>query len=261
MDMKNSPQKVIGSFRRRQQLMPFIIGGLAVLLVAIGVIILVVWFTGPNHPAVGFLSSETPTPTDTATSTPVTPTITPTLTETETITPTVTETTTPTGPYEYTVKELDNCYDIAANFKVDLTVLLALNNFPPGQCPIVPSQKILIPAPGQALPTDTPIPADIAKGTKINYYIKPGDTMFNIASQFNSTIEQILLATNDYNKKNNLPEITDQAKINVGQLLIIPINIATATPTRAATSTSAASATPAASNTPLPPTATLTPAQ
>jgi hypothetical protein len=67
--------------------------------------------------------------------------------------------------------------------------------------------------------------------------------MFKIASQFNSTIEQILLATNDYNKKNNLPAITDQAKINVGQLLIIPVNIATATPTRAPTSTSAASKT------------------
>ena len=255
MDMKNSPQKVIGSFRRRQQLMPFIIGGLAVLLVAIGVIILVVWFTGPNHPAVSFLASATPTSTDTATSTPVTPTITPTLTDTETITPTITNTTTPTGPYEYTVKELDNCYDIAAKFKVDLTVLLALNNFPPGQCPIVPSQKILIPAPGQSLPTETAIPSDIAKGTKINYYVKPGDTMFKIAAEFNSTIEQILLATNDYNKKNNLPAITDQAKINVGQLLIIPINIATATPTRKPTSTAAAS------NTPVPPTATLTQAK
>lgn len=250
MDMKNSPQKVIGSFRRRQQLMPFIIGGLAVLLVAIGVIILVVWFTGPNHPAISFLTSATPTPTNTATSTPVTPTVTPTPTETETITSTITNTTTPTGPYEYTVKELDNCWSIAQTFKVDLDVLLALNNFAPGQCPIVPSQKILIPAPGQALPTETPIPSDIAKGTKINYYVKPGDTMFKIAAQFNSTIEQILLATNDYNKKNNLPAITDQAKINVGQMLIIPLNIATATPTRAATSTSAASKTSPATVTP-----------
>ena len=250
MDMKNSPQKVIGSFRRRQQLMPFIIGGLAVLLVAIGVIILVVWFTGPNHPAISFLTSATPTPTNTATSTPVTPTVTPTPTETETITSTITNTTTPTGPYEYTVKELDNCWSIAKTFKVDLDVLLALNNFAPGQCPIVPSQKILIPAPGQALPTETPIPSDIAKGTKINYYVKPGDTMFKIAAQFNSTIEQILLATNDYNKKNNLPAITDQAKINVGQMLIIPLNIATATPTRAATSTSAVSKTSPATVTP-----------
>ncbi|MGD0003629.1 MAG: LysM peptidoglycan-binding domain-containing protein [Anaerolineaceae bacterium] len=243
MDRKNSPQKVIGSFRRRQQLMPFIIGGLAVLLVAIGVIILVVWFTGPNHPAISFLTSPTPTSTDTATSTPVTPTLTLTPTDTETITPTETNTITPTGPFEYTVKDQDNCWSIAQTFKVDLTVLLALNNFPPGQCPIVPSQKILIPAPGQVLPTETPIPTNIAKGTKITYYVKPGDTMFKIASQFNSTIEQILLATNDYNKKNNLPAITDQAKINVGQLLIIPVNIATATPTRAPTSTSAASKT------------------
>jgi len=255
MDMKNSPQKVIGSFRRRQQLMPFVIGGLAVLLVAIGVIILVVWFTGPNHPAISFLSSETPTPTDTATSTPITPTVTLTPTNTETITPTITNTITPTGPFEYTVKELDNCWSIAQTYKVDLTVLLALNNFPPNQCPIVPSQKILIPAPGQALPTETPIPTDIAKGTKITYYVKPNDTMLKIAAQFNSTIEQIVLLTNDYNKKNNLPAITDPAKIEVGQTLIIPLNITTATPTRAATSTSAAT------NTPQPPTATQTSAQ
>jgi LysM repeat protein len=255
MDMKNSPQKVIGSFRRRQQLMPFIIGGLAVLLVAIGVIILVVWFTGPNHPAISFLASETPTPTNTATSTPITPTVTLTPTDTETITPTITNTITPTGPFEYTVKELDNCWGIAQNFKVDLDVLLALNNFPPNQCPIVPSQKILIPAPGQVLPTETSIPTDIAKGTKINYIVKPGDTMFKIAAQFNSTIEQIILLTNDYNKKNNLPQITDQAKIDVGQTLIIPLNIVTATATRAATSTAAAS------KTPQPATATLTPAK
>jgi LysM repeat protein len=247
MDMKNSPQKVIGSFRRRQQMMPFIIGGLAVILVAIGVIILVVWFTGPNKPAISFMASETPTPTETVTSTPITPTVTQTATNTETITPTITNTLTPSGPFEYTVKENDNCWSIAQSFNVDLTVLQALNNFPPDQCPITPSQKILIPAPGQSLPTETPIPSDIAKGTKINYYVKPGDTMGQIAAQFNSTIEQILLLTNEYNKKNNLAEITNSAQIQVGQMLIIPVNIVTATPTRAPTSTSAASktATPA----------------
>lgn len=253
MDKKNSPQQVIGSFRRRQQVMPFIIGGLAVLLVAIGVIILVVWFTGPNRPAISFLASETPTPTDTATATPITPTVTLTPTFTETITPTITETPTPSGPFEYTVQEEDNCWTIAQNFNVDLPVLLAINNFPPDACPIVPSQKILIPAPGQALPTDTPIPTDIARGTKIEYTVKTGDTMFSIAAKFNSTVEQILALTNDYNKKNELAEITDIAKISVGQKLIVPVQIVTPTVTRAATSTSIASSTP------LPPTSTPAP--
>jgi hypothetical protein len=58
---KSSPQNVIDSYRRRQQMMPFIVGGLAVLLVAVGIIILVVWFTGSNRPAIGLFASATPT--------------------------------------------------------------------------------------------------------------------------------------------------------------------------------------------------------
>jgi len=250
MDSKNSPQNVINSFRRRQQMTPFIIGGLAVLLVAVGVIILVVWFSGPNHPAVSLLASKTPTPTETATVTPVTPTLTFTPTFTVTNTATVTETSTPTGPFQYTVKELDNCWTIAQTYKVDLPVLLAINGFPPDKCPIVPGQKILIPAPGQALPTDTPIPSDIAKGTKINYIVKTGDTMGLIAARFNTTIDAILTATNDYNKLNKLQLLTDINKIQVGMTLIIPVQIVTPTSTRAATSTLAPTIKVAPTNTP-----------
>lgn len=256
MDSKNSPQNVINSFRRRQQMTPFIIGGLAVLLVAVGVIILVVWFSGPNHLAISLLASKTPTPTETATVTPVTPTLTFTPTFTVTNTATVTITSTPTGPFQYTVKDLDNCWDIAQTYKVDLPVLLAINGFPPDKCPIIPGQKILIPAPGQALPTDTPIPSDIAKGTKINYIVKTGDTMGLIAARFNSTIDAILLATNDYNKQNNLTLLTDPNTIQVGMTLIIPLQIVTPTSTRAATSTVAPTSTstvaPTSTSTPKP---------
>jgi LysM repeat protein len=237
MDQKNSPQNVINSFRRRQQMMPFVIGGLAVLLVAVGVIILVVWFSGPNRPAISLFSSATPTPTNTPTQTPVTPTLTNTPTSTMTITPTVTETSTPTGPYQYTVKENDNCWSIAQALKVDLPVLQAINGFAPDQCPIVPGQKILIPAPGQVLPTETAIPSNIVKGTKITYIVKSGDTLALIASRFNSTIEEIIKATNEYNTKNKLTTMTDQNTIYVGQTLIIPVQITTPTATRAATST------------------------
>jgi hypothetical protein len=69
---KSSPQSVIDSYKRRQQMMPFVVGGLAVLLVAVGIIILVVWFTGSNRPAIGLFASPTPTATDNATATPVT---------------------------------------------------------------------------------------------------------------------------------------------------------------------------------------------
>jgi LysM repeat protein len=69
-----------------------------------------------------------------------------------------------------------------------------------------------------------------------------------IASRFNSTIDAILLATNDYNKLNKLTLLTDPNKIQVGMTLIIPVQIVTPTSTRAATSTVA----PTKSSTPKP---------
>jgi LysM repeat protein len=239
---KSSPQSVIDSYRRRQQMMPFIVGGLAVLLVAIGIIILVVWFTGSNRPAIGLFASVTPTATETPTETPVPPTITPSITPTETLIPTETLTPTPSGPYEYEVLENDTCWDIAAKFEVDLDVLLALNNFG-NQCPINPGDRILIPAPDQQLPTETPIPADLPRGTKIEYYIKTGETLAFIATKFNSTVEEIIRETNIYYRANNIALLEDINKINAGQLIIVPANIVTPTPTLGPTSTSAATAT------------------
>ncbi len=240
MARKDSPQSVIDSYRKRQQMMPFVVGGLAVLLVAVGIIILVVWFTGPNRPALALFASATPTSTSTSTPTPVTPTATETTTPTVTLTPTATITSTPTGPFEYEVQAGDVCWDLAnTKFKVDLDVLLALNNFAPGTCPIKPGDKILIPTENQQLPTETSIPTDLAKGSKINYIVKSGETMDAIAARFNSTIDEIIKATNDYNKKNSLDQLTDKNTIFAGQTLVIPVNIVTATPTMAPTSTKA----------------------
>lgn len=242
---KSSPQYVIDSYKRRQQMMPFFVGGAAVLLVAIGIIILVVWFTGPNRPAIALFTSPTPTATVTSTETPVPPTVTPSITPTETLIPTETLTPTPSGPFEYEVLENDTCWDIAVKFEVPLEVLLALNNFG-NQCPIAPGNRILIPAPGQELPTETPIPADMPRGTKIEYHIKTGETLEMIAVKFNSTVEEILRETNRYNRANNLPIIEDQNRVNAGQLVIVPVNIVTPTPTRGPTSTLPATATPSA---------------
>jgi len=239
---KSSPQNVIDSYRRRQQMMPFVVGGFAVLLVAIGIIILVVWFTGPNRPAIALFTSPTPTATVTLTETPVPPTITPSITPTETLIPTETLTPTPSGPYEYEVQENDNCWDIAVKFEVDLDVLLALNNFG-NQCPINPGDRILIPAPDQQLPTETPIPDNLARGTKLEYYIKTGETLAMIAIKFNSTVEEIIRETNVYYRANNIPLLEDQNKVNAGQLIIVPVNIVTQTPTRGPTSTLPATAT------------------
>lgn len=215
MNRKDSPQSVIDSYRRRQQMAPYFMAGLAVLLVVVGIIILVVWFTGSGKTQVGAISlfsSPTPTVTSSATPTPVTPTATFTSTATVTETATVTITPTPSGPFEYTVQEGDICWDIAAKYKVDVEVLLTLNNFTPGTCPIKPKDKILIPQPGAELPTETSIPAEMTG--KFEYYVKSGESLGTIAEKFNTTVDEI--------KKEN--KIDDANNIKAGDKLIIPVN-------------------------------------
>jgi len=229
MEENESPQEVIEKYQRRQQFAPFVIGGLAILLIMIGVIILIVWLAGPNKPALGLFATNTPTPTLTYTATVTSsPTVTESPTATETLTLTPTETATASGPFEYVVQQGDICWDIAQKFKVDLPVLQAINNFGAG-CPIHPLQKILIPAPGQKLPTSTPYPTGMARGTKISYTVQLGDSLASIASQFNANIEDI--------KKDN--KITDPNKLFAGDVLIIHVNMVTPTKTMAPTSTPA----------------------
>ena len=223
MSGKSSPQSIIDSYKKRQRMMPFMVWGIAILLVLIGIILLVVWFTGPNAPKLGLFSSATPTATATPTVTPITPSPTASLTPTITQTSAPTLTVTPSGPFEYTVKEGDTCFDLALTYDVDLLVLLALNKFAPNACPICPGDIIMIPAPGQELPTATPLPDNMPRGTKINYVVQSGDTLDNIASRFNSTVDDIMLQN----------KITDKNKINVGDTLIVRVNLVTPTPTRA----------------------------
>ncbi len=247
MSGKSSPRSVIDSYKKRQQMMPFLIGGLAVILVVVGIIILVAWFSKSGGGPAALFATDTPTVTLTYTPTPVTPT----ATWTVTITPTITETPTPSltatqaGPMQYTVKENDTCWGIAQQFKVDLLVLLAVNNFAPNTCPIKMNDLILIPLPGQVLPSPTALPSDIAPGTKIEYYVQTGDTLAIIADRYGSTVQRIM-------QENGLK---DANTIQVGQKLIIPVRIVTATPTPKPTFTPLA-ITPILVT--LPPTATVT---
>ena len=81
MDNRKSTRSVIDKYRkRRQQNQVFIVWGGAVLLILIGIILLVVWLTGPSKPLSGLFATETPTSTLT-----FTPTLT--STPTETLTP------------------------------------------------------------------------------------------------------------------------------------------------------------------------------
>jgi uncharacterized protein YkwD len=218
-----SASETIASYRKRQQRGPFIIWGLAALLVIVGIIVLIVWFTGDNKPEIAFLSTETPTPTLTATFT-VTPS--PTATATTTFTPTITLTPTPASPFFYEVQEGESLATIAEKFNLGdngILLLFALNPVIEGRGGVVyVGDQILIPNPDMELPTATPVPVDLPKGTLLNYTVRPGDTIAAIAVKFRSTEEAIL-------EEN---EIENANTIQVGQILVVPANLVTPAPTR-----------------------------
>ncbi len=223
---RQSPKDVLNAYKKRRRFFPVFIAILAVLLVIIGIVIIVLWITGGGFSFNIF--KRKPTPTITMPPTPVlSPT--PSLIPTETPTPTLTVSPTPSGPFEYEVQEFDSCWGISEKFEVDLQTLLAINNFEDGTCPIIPGQKIKVPAPGQTLPTPTPIPPDTPKGERIDYTVQAGDSLTSIASQFNSTYEDILAINKD--------KIDDENNLPVGLILVVRVNLVTPTPTFAPTST------------------------
>lgn len=223
---RKSPQDVLNGYKKRQRVSPVFIAILAVLLVIIGIVIIVLWITGGGF-SLNLFNKE-PTPTSTMPPTPVlSPT--PSVIPTETPTPTLTVSPTPSGPFEYEVLEFDSCWGISEKFEVDLQTLLAINNFEDGICLIYPGLKIKVPAPGQTLPTPTPIPPDMASGTRIDYTVQAGDSIRSIADQFNSTVEDILAINKD--------KIDDENNIPVGVILVVRVNLVTPTPTFAPTST------------------------
>ena len=192
MSDKDSAQNVIESYRkRRQNTKPFLVGGIAIVLIAIGIVVLILWLTGADAPAISFLASPTPT----ASATP-----------------------TASGPFIYVVVEGDTLDSIATNFNVDVLVLMALNNMTDDLIRV--GDEVLIPNPDLALDTPTPIPTGW-RG-KVEYRIALGDSLELIASNFFSTVEAILEENEDLENAN---------EIFVGQIIIIPVNIATPVPT------------------------------
>ncbi|HSB65751.1 MAG TPA: LysM domain-containing protein [Anaerolineales bacterium] len=228
MSAKESPQKVIEAHRKRQQMRQStpmaVMVGAAILLIA-GAAALIFWLLGENSP----LKDATPTPTVTFTPTASatrtalptnTPTITPTSPPTDTPSPTITET--PSGPFEYTVQQNDTLSGIATRFGTNIATLLVLNpSILPPAYNIYVGQKILVPPPNMQLPTSTPVSTNVPPGTIITYMVMPGDNLYAIATRFNSTVEAIV-------KENKLANAND---INAGDILKIPVNIATPVPT------------------------------
>jgi LysM repeat protein len=244
--ISSSTSSVINSYRkRRQKSSPNIILIVAGVLVLGGLVLLIVWLSGPGQPLNTLFATETPTPTITST-----PTNTPIPTETPTITPTATETptATPSAPFNYTIQEGDSLAVISERFALGddgIPLILLLNPYNPDSADrpgidpttqiVYPGLQIWIPNPGMPLPTATPIPADLPRGTLIDYVVQNGDSLAGIASRFNSTVDEIIAEN----------ELTDPNAIYIGQLLVIPANLVTPTATFPPTSTP---------STPVPPT-------
>jgi LysM repeat protein len=244
MDNRGSTRDVISSYRRRRQQSNVIfVYGVAGLLILAGVALLVIWLTGPADPLNALFATETPTPTVTHT-----PTVTPSPTATATITPTetVTSTPTPSAPFIYTVQEGDSLSAIVEKYGLGddgIQLILLLNPYSEETGTgidettqiVYPGLQIWLPYPGMPLPTATPIPPNIQRGTLVTYTVRSGDSLAGIAGLFNSTVEDIV-TTND---------LPDANAIFVGQQLQVPVNLVTPTATRPPTSTP---------RTPLPPT-------
>jgi uncharacterized protein YkwD len=222
---------ILNSYRKRRQLQgPVLMYG-AIALVVLGFLLLVYWLTRPNQPLGGLFATDTPTVTVTATATSTsTPTLTPTITET----PTITVTATPSEPFPYTVQEGDTLDAIAQRFNLGEDGVLLIYDQNPSLVSdfggiIQVGQTITIPLPGTTRATSTPIPANLPRGTRVEYRVLPGDTLAGIAVRFNSLEEDIIAANEDI--------IADANALSVGDILQIPVNLVTATATLPSTST------------------------
>lgn len=220
---------IINSYRKRRRLQgPVLMYG-AIGLVILGFILLVVWLTRPEQPLGQYFATDTPTATLTFTPTNTsTPTATATITETATIT----VTSTPSEPFDYVIQEGDSLDALAQRFNLgpDGILLIYYQNQAAMEANggiIKVGQIIKIPLPGSVLPTTTPIPANMGRGTKVEYRVLPGDTLAGIAVRFNSLADEII-------KEN---DIADANALQAGDILQIPVNLVTATATLPATST------------------------
>ena len=104
-----------------------------------------------------------------------------------------------------------------------MDIFLAINGFTMLNCSVSPGQEIIIPGPDAKLPTSTPITlSQYSPGQQIEYEVKLNDSLREIVSSFNSTFEEIV-------KLNNLED--ENVSLRAGQVLLIPVNLVTPTPT------------------------------
>lgn len=221
--MKKEVQALIK--RRRARMFPAILAGIA-LLIILGFVVLMVAII-PRARSLGIGVTDTPTVTLTATLQPTATT--PPPSDTPAATPTNTETAGPSPtPTQliYTVVEGDSLFTIAEQFRANVCLMMALNNIVDASALSV-GQTLIIPTGNEELPTSTPLPTGLPRGARLEYVVQCGDTLDTIAAQFNSTGDDI--ATEN--------DIDDPLSIQIGDVLIVRVNIATPTPTGTFTAT------------------------
>ena len=98
----------------------------------------------------------------------------------------------------YVVKRGDSLYSIAKKFGIDVNNLKSANNLQNNLISI--GQKLIIPGFVEST------------GTNINYVVQKGDSLYSIASKYNTTVDSI-------KRLNNLSSNV----LNVGQTLKIPV--------------------------------------
>jgi LysM repeat protein len=158
------------------------------------------------------------------------------------------------GTVVYTVQPGDTVQRLAIVYGSTIEAIIAANDLNDnaliyvGQGLVIP---VRIPSPGEAAPTQTPIviivtatpgptateaSAETEGGTV--YIVQPGDTLFDIAYRFRTTVAAI----------SQLNGIVNPNQILVGQRLVLPVPSTTPTPTPVVTATPVApTATPVAS--------------
>jgi len=238
--MAKKPQSLLYSYRKQKRSNKGLLYFLLFIFFAAIIALVLLWGFGKiNGQAWLLKATETPTPTLT-----LTPTATPTMvpTHTPTLVP-PTETVGPTatldGPFTYVVQPDEVCYDIAQKFSVEnVEDLIYVNEWPEGQCIISVGQEIKVPPPWFKKPTSTPFPEDWVPGTLYEYHVQYGATLASVAQYFNSTIDRIILETNKYRQQNNItPLLTTSSALQIGEILIVPVNLVTPTPTNTPTRT------------------------
>lgn len=233
MSEKESTKEIINSYRKRksqswQNMLLFVGTGLLIIL---GAALLIFWLTGTQLNIGTIFASKTPTPTVTYTPSPIPPTATITLTPTEAVpteTPSPSPTPTRSGAVIYIAEEDDTFFSISELFDVDIFTLLMYNegedrlNLDLLDPILFVGDEVLVPAPGATWPTPTSIPYDVLSGFRVEYRVRPGDSVGSIAFALRSTVEDIL----KYNE-----DLEDPNAIYPGQILIVRVNLVPPVPT------------------------------